>query len=84
MELRTNAEKVAWAEQQYARSQDDLAKLVDRARDLLTRWGETQAAAILCVDLYNQLDLHAAQEMAAAEMLVAAAIQIAKTEARTS
>jgi hypothetical protein len=70
---------LAAADQQYTHARSALKdQAVAKARQLLTGHGETEAWALLTVDLAGQLDLTSQRQSFAAEMLAAAAIEIAK------
>lgn len=70
---------LAAADQQYTLVKDTLGKAIDRARELLATYGETESWSLLGMEMKRQLDLDTKYQQFAGEMVAAAAIRIAQS-----
>jgi hypothetical protein len=74
---RAPAALLAAADRQLALVNDALAKAVEEARELLASHGATETWALLASRFATQLDCTSKDQQFAAEMLAAAAVQLA-------
>jgi hypothetical protein len=79
---RPPAAVLAAADRQLALVNDTLAKAVEEARELLLSYGATEAWALLASRLATQLGCTSSDQQFAAEMLAAAAVQLAGKSTR--
>lgn len=67
---------LAVADQQLQLAGDSLARLLQRARQLLSVYGDTETWSILSIEIRGQLDLETRYQRYAAEMLAVAVLRL--------